>query len=276
MDHLVAHALDGTLLFRTHEEARALFDLVVATFPDAVAFCVMPDHVHIVAPSGGWDRLRHLVSAYARWRNARRGECGKVWRPVPPPEGLPDSQHLRRTVRYVHLNPCRAGLAADPLAWPWSTHRDATGFAVPPVREREHEPGRFHRWVSGDPSVAVDGTILPEGAWGTVRFEQVRDAVAGVSRLPASALTRRGPARTLALTAAWVLDVRDARMLAEELQIALSGVYRTVEGAPPRSLTHRHPALHACVRAVGDPRFEALAPGDLVRTVGWEKYRGKP
>lgn len=275
MEHLVAHALDGTLLFRTHEEARALFDLVAATFPDAVAFCLMPDHVHIVAPAGAWSRLGHLASAFARWRNARRGERGPVWRSVPPPEPLPDSQHLRRTVRYVHLNPCRAGLVPDPLAWPWSTHRDATGLAVPAVREREHEPARFHQWVSGDPSVAVEGTSLPEGAWGTGRWDQVRDAVAGVCRVPAEALTRRGQARTLALKVAWVLDLRDARLLARELGITLSTVYHSVADVPARSLTHRHPALHACVRAVGDTRFAALPPGDLIRTVGWEKYRRK-
>ncbi len=261
MEHLVASALEHTLLFRTHEEARALFDLVAATFPDAVAICVMPDHVHIVAPAGEGHRLGHLASAYARWRNAHRGERGPVWERLPPAEALPNAKHLRRTVRYVHLNPCRDGLVPDPLAWPWSTHRDATGFAAAPIRAREHDPARFHRWVSSDPSVAVDGTALPEGAWGTVRWELVRDAVAGVCRVPAEALTRRGPARTLALTAAWVLEVRDVRRLARELGMASSSVYRAVEDAPPRSLTHRRPDLHAAVRAVGDPRFEALPPG---------------
>lgn len=275
MDHLVAHALPGTLLFRTHTEARTLFDLVAAVFPDAAAFCLMPDHAHIVGPPGSGARLPRVTSAYARWRNAHRGASGGAWSPAPRADPLPDALHLRRTLRYVHLNPCRAGLTTDPLAWPWSTHRDATGFAVPPVRAREHAPDRFHRWVSADPSVAVEGTHLPEGLWGTVRWEQVRDAVAGVCRLPAEALTRRGPARTLAIQAAWVVEVHDARLLADALEIALSSVYRTVARAPARSLTHRHPPLHACVRAIGDARFAALPPGDLARTPAWDKYRGK-
>ncbi len=273
MVHLVAHAVEGTVLFRTHAEARALFDLVAATFPGAAAICVMPDHVHVVVPAGSAGRLRHLCAAYARWRNGHRGECGRVWSPAPPPEEVPDGQHLRRTVRYVHLNPCRAGLVGDPLAWPWSTHRDAVGFALPAVREREHEPERFHRWVSGDPTVAVEGTELPGGVWGTVRWELVRDAVAGVFRVPAEALARRGPARTVAVRVAWMSELHDAEALAAATGLDRTSIYRVCAGAPPRSLVHRHPDLHACVRAVGDARFMALPTGDLRATPGWERYR---
>lgn len=276
MYHLVAHALDGTLLFRTHAEARVLFDLVAASFPDAVAFCVMPDHVHILLPHPDpAGLLRHVMSAFARWRNHHRRETGAVWRPAPPPEQLPDPEHARRTGRYVHLNPCRAHLVGDPLAWPWSTHRDATGFAARPVRERAHEPGRFHRWVSADPSVALEGTALPEGSFGTIRWDAIAEAVAGVCRVPASGLRRRGLARRLALRTAWVLDVRDARMLAEALDLTESSVFRAVRGVPHRSNARREPALLACIRAVGDMRFYALPDGDLRRAPGWERYRAK-
>jgi putative transposase len=32
-----------------------------------------------------------------------------------------DEEHLMATVRYVELNPVRAGLCSDPREWPWSS-----------------------------------------------------------------------------------------------------------------------------------------------------------
>lgn len=275
MYHLVARAQPGTLLFRTHREARRLFDALLAAFPDAEALCLLPDHVHALPNTPDAGRLGRVMSGFARWRNADRGHTGPVWTPAPPPELLPDEKHERRTVRYVHLNPCRAHLVTDPLAWPWSTHRDAVGLAVPRLREPERDPFRFHRYVSGDPSSAVEGTPLPEGQWGTCRWEEVRDAVAGVCRVSLAALRERGPARTLAIRAARVLDALDAERVAAELGMSPSAVYRAAVGVPPRPDLAREPSLLACVRAVGDPRFYALPEGDLRTLPTWRRYRSR-
>lgn len=52
-------------------------------------------------------------------------------------------------------------MVTDPLSWAFSTHRDACGLALDPVRKRVPDVHRFHRYVSADPTVAVDGTLLP-------------------------------------------------------------------------------------------------------------------
>lgn len=69
-----------------------------------------------------WHVVAHTVSG--RWRNHLEGVSGRLVRPLPPAEAVPEGPKRRRSVRYVHLNPCRARLVADPLAWPLSTHRD--------------------------------------------------------------------------------------------------------------------------------------------------------
>lgn len=272
--HLVARSAAHTLLFRDHAEARALFEALAGAFPDAAAFCLMPDHLHLVVPSDdGAARLHRVMRAYARWRNARRGEVGAVWGVAPAPEPVRDAQHLRRTIRYVHLNPCRKELVADPLAWPWSTHRDLTGLALRPVLPRAREPARLHAWVSADPSVAVRGTPMPEETWGTASWESVRDGVAGVGRLCLEGLATRGPARTLAVKAAWLLNVRDVEAIGGDLELAPSSVWRIAATTPSRAAIARDPALQACIRGIGDERFAPLPPGDLRRTHSWERYR---
>lgn len=118
MFHHVARARSGEWLFRTELEGRGLWRRVAA-LDGLVAACRMPDHLHVVLRHGHPSRcLLQVESACTRARNAARGGRGPLWAPAPPPQPLPDELHLRRTVRYVHLDPCRARLVSDPLAWP--------------------------------------------------------------------------------------------------------------------------------------------------------------
>lgn len=134
MFHCVGRAAPGRLLFADFFAARALWVGFSAAFPELHALCVMPDHIRLILPDRPGLRLGHAMSAYARWVVAHRPRASETrWSPHPPAEAIPDALHLRRTLRYVLLNPCRAGLARDPLAWPWSTHRDRVGFAATPV-----------------------------------------------------------------------------------------------------------------------------------------------
>lgn len=273
MFHLVARATVGRLLFRTHAEASALFCRLATAFPDSEAASLMPDHVHIVVREEDRGRLTILMGAYARWRNAHRGEAGPVWVAHPPPQPIPDQKHLRRTIRYVHLNPCRDGLVDDPLSWAWSTHRDAVGFAAAPIRPPEREPERFHRWVSGDPSTRVEGTDLYQGTSGRVSWAEVALAVSAICRVPLSALRRRGLARSLAVRTALLHDLNDIGEIADQVGMTRAGIYLQAKKVPPRLHLHREPALRACFQAVGDPRIEELHEGDLRRDPRWGRYR---
>ena len=84
MFQLVARAVPGTLLFRSHAEARALWTLLVARFPEAVSLCLMPNHLHVDLPhddpAGG---LSDVMGAYARFRNHSRSQVGRVWEKRP-------------------------------------------------------------------------------------------------------------------------------------------------------------------------------------------------
>ena len=261
MRHLVAHALPGTLLFHDWTEARALWDRLLALGPPE-ALVLMPDHVHAVlarTEPGAWGAI---LSAYARWRHRRRGETGPAWRPAPPPREIPDRQHLDRTIRYVLLNPCRAHLAADPLAWPFSTHRDCVGFAVPAARPVARDTARFHAWVSADPSVAVTGTPLPAGA--AAGPEAVLRAVSAVTRTPRAGLGAPGLARDLAVRSLADLCGLSDRAIARQLPVSHATVSRT----PP--VDGRSVAL--VLQVSGDPRFPALDDVDLGRVPAWRAY----
>jgi putative transposase len=99
-----------------------------------VGYCLMSNHVHLVVIPHRSDALalalKQTHGRYAAYWNARHGSCGHVWQgrfyscPL-------DTPHLWAALRYVELNPVRAGLVAEPAAWPWSSAAAHLGQAEP-------------------------------------------------------------------------------------------------------------------------------------------------
>ena len=79
------------------------------------AYCLMPNHVHIVAVPAAETSLsrafKPLFSAYTRHFNVGLGEIGRLWQGRFFSCPLDDS-HLLSAVRYVERNPVRAGLVS--------------------------------------------------------------------------------------------------------------------------------------------------------------------
>jgi len=267
--HHAARSLPGTLLWRTHVEARALWVRILVQVPDPEALCLMPDHLHLLHVRDVSGPLGLAMNAYARWLNPRRGRRGAVWRPQDTPTDVIGGQKRRRSVRYVHLNPCRARLVDDPLAWPWSTHRDRVGLAWPGVVRRSPDPHGFHRYVSSDPTVHVQGTELPLALSlvepGAAGLECLRGATSEILRLPLQATEVRGRARTVWLRAARCLSPASTAQIAAHCGLTARAI-RGVDRSWAQDLS-------ALARAAGDPRFPGLAPGDLRWDPRWARYR---
>jgi len=261
MLHLVAHAVSRTLLFHTWSEARDLWLRLVALGPPR-AVVLMPDHVHLMVKKVDLVRGYAVLSGYAHWRNRHHGQTGgRVWSVSPPPLEIPEDERLRRMIRYVLLNPCRAGLCTDPLAWPFSTHRDTVGLAVPVVRKPAPNPGQFHRYVSGDPSVSVASTPMPT-ALATPDPAAVVAAVSALARMP---------------VACWDTSARDlaAAVLRDTLKLSNRAVARVVpvsRATVSRVLRADPSEVARVLQVAGDPRFPALVDTDLRRLPAWQHY----
>jgi hypothetical protein len=272
MFHHVARAVPGRLLWYRDVDGLVLFDGLCRTFPELTALCLMPDHFHLLLPHADPDnRLYRALVGYACYTSARLGVPGPLWVTHPAAVALPDATHVRRTLRYVHLNPCRARLVADPLAWPFSTHRDAVGFAAQPVIAAVNDPEAFHRHVSGDPSVDTAGTPLPAAPFEAVSADQVASAVASVFRVTEEAVGMRHPARRAFVRAATFFGLPSAD-IARFAGITEGQRWRIARQAPTRGGRVDDPVLQACIRASGDPRFTALSVDDHRRDRRWYKY----
>lgn len=235
--HLVARALPGQKPFADPRAAWWLMWRLRIAYPGALCACVMPEHLHQITetddPHGARVRLAKIL-AVATVRAGRRRVFESVAEPQPMASGL----HLERSVRYLHLNPCRAGLVADPLCWPWSTHRGLVGAELDPWvtpgrlaralgRPERSLPEWLHRYVSSDPTVRVEGTeLLPPAPPASVPrhgLEEIRRAALSASPW-STPHERRRLVVGLALHQGW----SDTRIIALAAQLARRSVQRAV------------------------------------------------
>jgi len=88
------------------------------------AYCLMPNHVHLVIVPSSEDSLARAVGEahrrYALKVNQREGWRGHLWQERFA-SFVMDQTHLLAAVRYVELNPVRAGLVDRPEDYKWSS-----------------------------------------------------------------------------------------------------------------------------------------------------------
>jgi putative transposase len=88
------------------------------------AYCLMPNHVHLIAVPPSEDGLRRAIGEahrrYTRRVNFREGWRGHLWQGRFASCPL-DEPYLLAAARYIEQNPVRAGLAGTPWEYPWSS-----------------------------------------------------------------------------------------------------------------------------------------------------------
>ena len=109
------------------------------------AWCLMPNHVHLILAPSDPDGLRRALArthrSYAGIVQARRKRSGHFWQGRFGAVAM-DEEHLAAALRYVSLNPVRARLVQRAQDWRWSSTRahlrgkDDGLTALAPIRDR--------------------------------------------------------------------------------------------------------------------------------------------
>jgi putative transposase len=88
------------------------------------AYCLMPNHVHLIAVPETEEGLRIAIGEahrrYSAMINRRHKWTGHLWQGRFSSFPM-DEAYLFSAVKYIEMNPVRANLASDPYAWRWSS-----------------------------------------------------------------------------------------------------------------------------------------------------------
>ena len=89
-----------------------------------VAYCLLPNHYHILARQDGEAPARYLpqyvFNAYSKAFNRRYGHSGTLFEGMYQAIEVYTPEYITNLIRYIHANPVLHGLVNDPFEWPYS------------------------------------------------------------------------------------------------------------------------------------------------------------
>jgi putative transposase len=154
------------------------------------AYVLMGDHVHLLVSASACGRVseavRNALQSYVRGFNLRHGRTGTLW------EGrfrsclVESDRYLLSVIRYIELNPVRAGLVDDPIEFRWSSVHAHLALRVDlrvthhPVfvalgPDRHSRASNYRQWImqsiSTDELADIRRHVYQQRALGDPRFQ---------------------------------------------------------------------------------------------------------
>ena len=184
MAHVTCRTVRRLPLFVDRRDGLAYLSLLDEVTRDVarwsvLAYCLMPNHVHLVvdAEVPQLSSAMHRVNGlYAQRFNRVHGFTGHVFQGRYHSKPIVEEAALPGALRYVVMNPVRAGLCARPENWHWSSYRATLALTwAPRFLDVEHALGSlgaspagaraaFRRFVEQElprppPTGTVPGTV---------------------------------------------------------------------------------------------------------------------
>ena len=129
--HVVSNCNAGEFLFRDAcdfqaflrhlEECRQSFGF------ELHAYCLLHSHIHLILTTRNGvflDKVMYeICQRFARRYNKNNARCGHFWKDRYFSKVISSDAYGLVCLRYLHMNPVRAGLVDHPARWPWSCAR---------------------------------------------------------------------------------------------------------------------------------------------------------
>ena len=181
--HVSAHSIDESVLFVDDNDRTAFLNLLARVCDhyqvSCHAWCLMTTHYHLVLQTANPNlgaAMQYLNSRFAQDSNRRRGRRGALFLRRYHPSEITTESYFLQAVRYVLLNPVKAGIVRTPGEWRWSSFRfmfdQKPGLGVFRSREILDSFGatfdaareRFRAWVLGEEPAELPPPAAAAGA----------------------------------------------------------------------------------------------------------------
>ncbi|MEX1198197.1 MAG: transposase [Pseudohongiellaceae bacterium] len=101
------------------------------------SYCLMSNHVHIIVGAGknpsDIGRLMKIVAGrHTRMINKREDRTGSLWDGRYYTSPIDTEAYLFTCIRYVELNPVKAGIVSSPAHYQWCSYRARIGLSYAP------------------------------------------------------------------------------------------------------------------------------------------------
>lgn len=155
LHHVMVRGSEGRPIFKDEIDRQAWVDRLAAVGPTTgltiLAWALLPNHVHLLLRTGPTPLptvMERLLTGYAGGFNRRHKRQGHLFQNRYKSILVEEDPYLLELVRYIHLNPFRAGLVPTLAAldrYPWSGHSAVLGWVPRPWQAMDEILGHFGR-----------------------------------------------------------------------------------------------------------------------------------
>jgi putative transposase len=137
LHHIIIRGIEGRKIFRDDSDREDFVDRLVGLIPRTQTRCfawaLLPNHAHLLLQTGLMpiaSLMRRLLTGYAVSFNLKYRRRGHLFQNRYKSILCQEDTYLAELVRYIHLNPLRAGLVKDLKIldrYPWAGHSAVIG-----------------------------------------------------------------------------------------------------------------------------------------------------
>lgn len=211
LHHIICRGIERRSIFLNdtdRDDFVARFSRVILeTKTPCYAWALIPNHFHLLLRNGGTPIttvMRRLLTGYAVSFNRRHNRKGRLFQNRYKSILCQEERYLLELVRYIHLNPLRAGLVPDPDTldhYPYSGHGVLMGNIQAPWQDTSHVLSlfsntpeaavrRYRRYFlkgidqGRNPEITGGGLVRSAGGWGKLKsMKQMKSHIKGDERI---------------------------------------------------------------------------------------------
>lgn len=187
--HIIMRGNNRESIFSEDKQKRFFLDSLKNQDPDQsidiAAYCLMDNHVHIIAkadPENLAKAIKSINTKYAMNFNRQRDRVGHVFQDRYKSGPISDDKYLLQAIRYVHNNPVKAKMIKSVGEYRWSSYneyvkensvigRQQKEFILAYFSDSLEQFAEFHKQSDNDEYLEVKEDIEKE------RLEQAQEII---------------------------------------------------------------------------------------------------
>lgn len=134
MYHVILRGVNRQTIFEDEEDSeKFLFLLKLYSERSGFrihAWCLMGNHVHILLEIVNEPidvALKKVGTCYAIYFNTKYQRTGHLFQGRFGSEAVEDEEYYMKVLRYIHMNPVKAGICLNPMDYEYSSYREYIG-----------------------------------------------------------------------------------------------------------------------------------------------------
>ena len=129
--HIILRGTNRQVIFHDDEDNLRFLETLkrykVEVEIKTLGWCLMSNHVHLLIEEGKEDiavTMKRIEVSFAWYYNWKYRTTGHLFQDRYRSENIENDEYLMTVIRYIHQNPVKAGVVAQPSDWKWSSCKE--------------------------------------------------------------------------------------------------------------------------------------------------------